>query len=117
MIANIDRRREPRLRYSWDGQMYMGNVRGGVATRMVDLNSEGAALLMDTDRNVWSGQEIELGLMYPRVVNGSFDIVHNRLKGTIYRSEWYNPSLKRVVVKFHQPLPESPAVGNEYICH
>ncbi len=115
MIANIDRRREPRLRYSWDGQMYVQNVRGGLVTRMVDLNSEGAALLVANDQNLWTGQDIELGLMYPRIVNGSFDILHDHRRGTIYRNEWYNPSLQRVVVRFHQPLGEAPAVGNEYI--
>jgi hypothetical protein len=115
MIANIDRRREPRLRYSWDGQMYVQNVRGGIVTRMVDLSSEGAALLVESERNLWAGQDIELGMMYPKIVNGSFDIVNNRLQGTVYRNEWYNSSLQRVVVRFHQPLKESPAVGNEYI--
>jgi len=82
---------------------------------MVDLNSEGAALLIDQQRNFWPGQEIKLGVMYPRVVNGSFDIIHNHVAGTVYRSEWYNPNLKRLVVRFHDRLPEAPAVGNEYI--
>ena len=117
MIANIDRRREPRLRYSWDGQVYLNNIRGGIATRMVDLNSEGAALLLENRNSIWTGQELELGLMYPRIVNGSFDILHNHLQGTVYRNEWYNTSLRRVVVRFDQPLAESPAVGNEYIFH
>ncbi len=116
MIANVDRRREPRLRYSSDGQMYFANQRGGTVARMVDLNSEGAAMLLDNRRNVWPGQEIELGVMYPKVINGSFDIVHNHIHGTVYRSEWYNASMRRVVVRFHQPLAEAPAVGNEYIC-
>ncbi len=115
MIANVDRRREPRLRYSWDSQVFMNNVRGGIRTRMVDLNSDGAAILVENDRNLWSGQEIELGLMYPRVINGSFDIVHNHVRGTVYRNEWYNSSLRRLVVRFNQPLAEAPAVGNEYI--
>jgi len=95
--------------------MYFQNTRGGMQAQMVDLNSNGAAMLVGNDRNVWPGQEIELGLMYPKVVNGSFDIVHNHVRGTVYRSEWYNPSVKRVVVKFDQPLVEAPAVGNEYI--
>jgi hypothetical protein len=115
MIANIDRRKEPRLRYSWDGQVYLNKVRGGFLTRMVDLSSEGAALLMENNANLSSGQEIELGIMYPKVVNGSFDIIHNRLHGTVYRNEWYNSSLRRVVVKFNDTLAEAPAVGNEYI--
>jgi len=115
MIANIDRRREPRLRYSWDGQLYKNNMRGGIATRMVDLTSEGAAFLVEDDRNLWNGEDVELGVMYPRVINGSFDIVHGHVRGTVYRNEWYNPSLRRVVVRFNQPLTEAPAIGNEYI--
>ncbi len=82
---------------------------------MVDLNSDGAALLIENHRNLWSGQDIELGVMYPKVVNGKFDIINNHIRGTVYRNEWYNSSLQRVVVRFDRPLGESPAIGNEYI--
>ena len=115
MIANVDRRKEPRLRYSWDGQIYSNQVRGGIASRMIDLNSEGAALLMPHNDGIGANAQIELGLLYPRVVNGSFNIIHAHPKATIYRSEWYNSDLRRVVVRFNNPLTESPAVGNEYI--
>jgi len=115
MIANVDRRREPRLRYSWDGQLYLNNIRGGTLARMVDLSSEGAALLVENQHDVWPGQEIELGMMYPKVVNGNFDIVHNHMKGTIYRSDRYNDSMNRVVVRFNGALEDAPAIGNEYI--
>jgi hypothetical protein len=95
--------------------MYFENTRGGTLARMVDLNSDGAALLLDGNREVWPGQEIELGLMYPKVVNGSFDIVHSHTRATVYRSEGYNNDMKRIVVRFNQPLADAPAVGNEYI--
>ena len=115
MIANVDRRREPRLRYSWDGQVYTNHIRGGIVSRMIDLNSEGAAILMPHSDRLSTNEEIELGLLYPRIVNGSFNIIHAHPKATIFRSEWYNADLRRVVVRFNSPLLESPAIGNEYI--
>ena len=58
-----------------------------------------------------------MALMYPRVADERFDIVHDHIAGTVVRRESYNPSLDRVVVEFHQPLDEKPAVRNEYVKH
>ncbi len=110
----IDRRREPRLRYSWDTHIYTDGFRSGYVGRMVDLNSRSAALLVDFSADLWPGKEIEVGFMYPKVVNGNFDIIQEHRKGTVIRDNWHNPQLKRVVIEFHETLPESPAIGNEY---
>ncbi len=116
MIAGIDRRSEPRLNYSWDSQIYSEETRGGRLGRMVDLNSKGAAFLVSSDMNLSLGGKIEMGIMYPRVVNGNFDIVHDHLEGEVVRNDWYNPEMKRLVVEFREPMENKPAVGNEYIC-
>lgn len=115
MIAGIDRRSEPRLNYSWDSQIYTEGTRGGRLGRMVDLNSKGAAFLVSNDTDLSLGGEIEMGIMYPRVVNGNFDIINDHLRGEVVRNDWYNSEMKRLVVEFHAPMEDHPAVGNEYI--
>jgi len=115
MIANVDRRQEPRLRYSWESQLYCDDIRGGRLARMVDLNSKGAAILVENDCPFETGKEVEIGLMYPKVINGNFEIIHEHRPCTVIRNEWYNSALNRIVVQFHLPMEQPPAVGNEYI--
>ncbi len=115
MIANAERRQEPRLRYSWESQLYCDDIRGGKLGRMIDLNSKCAAVLVENTCPLEIGKEAEIGLMYPRVINGNFEIVHEHRPCTVIRRDWYNPSLDRVVVEFHYPMDEHPAIGNEYV--
>jgi hypothetical protein len=119
MIANLypDRRIEPRLRYAWDTQVFFPSDSKGLLARMVDLNSRAVALLMRRDRHLTCGQKIVLGLMYPRITDGEFDIVHHHVEATVTRSELYNADLHRVVLQFGQPLDECPGKENEYVRH
>ena len=123
MIANLhyhdetedaERRTEPRLRYAWDAQVMMPGVRGGHVGRMIDLNSKGAAFLLPNDRHAPVGKDVTLRLSYPRVEDGEFNIVTNERPGRIYRSQNYNPEMKRVVVTFNDHLDDAPALENEY---
>ena len=84
---------------------------------MIDVNSRGAALLLDRSRAAHPGQLIELALTYPRVTDQRFEILHGHVLGMVVRREGYNPSFDRLYVRFDQPLAESPAVRNEYIRH
>lgn len=119
MIANVhtDRRREQRLRYSWDTHVYFTNQRGGTLARMIDLNSEAASLLLDRYRDLEPGQEVELSLNYPKVTGGRFEIVQDRMWGTVRRTQDYNEALNRVLVAFHRQLDDPPGVENEYVLH
>lgn len=114
-MRGVERRREPRLRLSWESHIFLEDIGTGHIGRMVDLNSCGAAVLVDSASQLWPGREVELGFMYPKVVNGNFQIMHYHKRGTVKRDDWYSPSLKRVVIEFHERLPDMPAVGNEYI--
>jgi hypothetical protein len=115
MIASNDRRREPRLRYSWEGRIYCDGVRGGHLVRMVDINSEGAAVLVENDNSFPVGKNIRMGMSYPRISEGEFDILNHETSGCVYRDQHYNPQMRKLVIKFHAPLSRHPAVGNEYI--
>jgi len=119
MIANLrhDRRGEPRLKFAWDAQLYLTDARTGTPGRMVDLNSEGAALLLDVSKELHPGQPVELRLTYPRVTDGQFHILHHCRWGTVLRTDFYNPALKRVVLRFQEPLLDRPGVQNEYPAH
>jgi len=122
MIANLhhvhpERRREPRLRYSWEAFLNLPEHRGGVMGRMVDLNSDGAALLVGRACTPNPGQPVEMKLAYPRVSDGEFQILNDQRWATVLRTEPYNDALSRVVLRFHQRLEEAPAEANEYVLH
>jgi len=123
MIANVqphqnqtaDRRGERRLRFCWDAQVYGTNHDRGTLARMIDLNSQGAAMLLDSSSHVSPGDCIELGLTYPRVEGQAFQIIHDHRTGTVIRTQPYNQSLSRVVVHFGQPIVDPPGTHNDYI--
>ena len=126
MIANlhfvpsdepVERRREPRLRYSWDAQLYLPDHRAGTLGRMVDLNSRTAAVLVDRARPLHAGQWVELALTYPRVEQDEFQIIHDHRQGWVLRMDDYNDALNRMVVQFDRRLDECPAVDNDYVIH
>lgn len=127
MIANLhpesaqpslaEKRAEPRLRFCWDTQIFCDANPRGRNARMVDLNSRCAAILLENEHPVHAGSHLELGLMYPHVRDGEFEIEHTHRYGTVYRCEHYNETLKRVVVQFDEPLPDLPAVENDYVLH
>lgn len=110
--GTIDRRTEPRLRYSW--QMYFqpndGRIEQG---RMVDLSSSGACFLTKTYCDLRPGARMPLRLTHPMIQDELFTIIEVRREAEVLRVEHHACDQQRVAVRLHPPLDYNP-VGESH---
>lgn len=110
MDSSDDRRREKRLRYSWPvwfAENYNDILSQG---QMVDVSSNGAAFTCYADKCPFTGQNITTRFSIPR--HGSdepFDMENFVRNGDICRIDQVSPFIRRVAVRFAEPLPFKPA--------
>ena len=76
---------------------------------MIDLTSQGAAFLLNSNTPLQAGDPIELRLSYPQTGDGQFQIMHAQRTGTVLRNQGYNSDLNRIVVQFAEPMDTPPA--------
>jgi len=106
-----DRRSEGRLRYHWPVWVSDNPANDRVIQgQMVDLNSRAAAFTLHTnDGQPWVHQRLTTRFGVPRYnQEGAFDVVDLIREGHVDRVERPNPSVWRVVMQFHEPLPFKP---------
>jgi hypothetical protein len=110
MDTKNERRTEQRLRYHWpiwfaenfDGELAQG--------QMVDISSTGAAFTCYVDdRSPYLGQQITARFSVPHYASdGSFDMEDFIRSGQICRINDLNRFLRRVAIRFVNPLPFKP---------
>ena len=110
MQNTSERRREQRLRYHWPvwfAEDFAGLLSQG---QMVDVCSGGAAFTCYAEKGCpYPGQNITTRFSVPYYrVNDSFDISDFVRSGQVCRVEHINSSLRRVAIKFFDPLPFKP---------
>lgn len=120
MDNQVERRTEPRLRYSWP--VWFAEDFADVLTQgqMVDISSGGAAFTCYADSCPIPGEKITARFSVPRFADeDSFDLENFIRDARICRVEEMGPFLRRVAVQFHSPLPFRPAEkqdAQEYMC-
>jgi hypothetical protein len=105
-----ERRREKRLRYNWPvwfAEDFAGLLSQG---QMVDVSSGGAAFTCYADNGCPNaGQHITARFSVPRYhPDDSFDITDLIRAGFICRVDHLNASLRRVAMRFFEPLSFKP---------
>jgi len=110
MDNTTERRREQRLRYHWPiwfAEDFNETLSQG---QMVDISSAGAAFTCHADENCpYQGQHVTARFSVPRFRRGdSFDLASFTRSGHICRVDDVNRFLRRVAVKFAEPLPFKP---------
>lgn len=120
MENQVERRTEPRLRYSWP--VWFAEDFTDVLTQgqMVDISSGGAAFTCYADTCPTAGGQITTRFSVPRFADeDSFDLENFIRQARICRVEEMGPFLRRVAVQFSDPLPFKPAekqAANEFMC-
>jgi hypothetical protein len=110
MQGTNERRREQRLRYHWP--VWFAENFGGLLSQgqMVDVSSGGAAFTCYADNSCpYPGQNITTRFSVPYYHEDSrFDITDFVRSGQVCRIDHLGSGLRRVAMKFHQPLPFKP---------
>ncbi len=110
--GTIERRRESRLRYSW--QMYFqphdGRIEQG---RMVDLSSSGACFLTKNACDLRPGHRLPLRLTHPMIQDDLFTIIEVRREAEVLRVEPHACDQQRVAVRLDPPLDYAPAEASD----
>jgi hypothetical protein len=110
MESTPERRREPRLRYHWP--VWFAEDFAGILTQgqMVDVSSGGAAFTFYAHTASHNpGQHITARFSVPRYKpDESFDMAEFVRRGFICRVDSVNPGLRRIAVRFFDPLPFKP---------
>jgi hypothetical protein len=105
-----ERRREQRMRYHWP--VWFAEDFAGVLSQgqMVDVCSRGAAFTCFADKSCpHPGQHITARFSVPRYrPDESFDVTDFIRAGFICRIDQLNASLRRVAIRFFEPLPFKP---------
>ena len=120
MENQVDRRTEPRLRYSWP--VWFAENFADILTQgqMVDISSGGASFTCYADSCPAAGEHITARFSVPRFSEEeSFDLENFIREGRICRIEEMGPYLRRVAVQFSDPLPFQPAAkqaAQEFLC-
>ena len=114
MTISSNRRTEPRLRYCWEVYLANGNPQPNTIARMVDLSRNGASLLIDRSSRFEPGQHLRLQLSYPQVNGQQFDIHNAWIEARIIRKDSYNCDVKRLALKFSEPLDYCPTEDNSF---
>jgi hypothetical protein len=110
MEEMAERRRERRLRYHWP-VWFAEDFSGGLSQgQMVDVSSGGAAFTCFADRSCpWPGQHITARFSVPRhQPPDSFDITDFIRSGSVCRVDHLNAGLRRIALRFFEPLPFKP---------
>jgi len=105
-----ERRREKRLRYHWP-VWFAENFNGILSQgQMVDVSSGGAAFTCVADNTCPNpGQNITARFSVPRYLpDTSFDVNDYVRTGSVCRIDFLPNNLRRVAVRFQQPLPFRP---------
>jgi len=116
----VERRAEPRLRYSWP--VWFAEDFTDILTQgqMVDISSGGASFTCYADSCPSKGERITARFSVPRFSEEeSFDLESFIREGRICRVEEMGPFLRRVAVQFSDPLPFQPATkqaAHEFMC-
>lgn len=111
-----ERRTENRFRYHWpvwfSSEPHHGEVSQG---QMVDITSNAAAFTCYADTQCpHPSQHLATRFSVPRYGDdGSFDMSDFVRTGHVYRVDSVSDHLRRVVVRFHEPLPFSPATEED----
>ena len=110
MQDTSERRREQRLRYHWPiwfAEDFAGLLSQG---QMVDVCSGGAAFTCYADQGgLYPGQNITARFSVPNYrADDCFDISDFVRTGQVCRIDQIGSGLKRVAVKFYEPLPFKP---------
>ncbi|MFH1370429.1 MAG: PilZ domain-containing protein [Planctomycetota bacterium] len=110
MEGTPERRREQRLRYHWP--VWFAEDFSGILSQgqMVDVSSGGAAFTCYEDNSCpWLGQHITARFSVPQYQqDDSFDIADFIRAGHVCRVDGLNAGLRRVAVRFFEPLPFRP---------
>lgn len=116
MEQGSERRTESRFRYHWpvwySAEPHHGEVSQG---QMVDITSNAAAFTCYADYQCpHPSQYLATRFSVPRYGDdGSFDMSDFVRTGHVYRVDSVSDHLRRVVVRFNEPLPFSPANEEE----
>lgn len=114
MDSVLERRREPRLRYSWP--IWFAEDFDDILTQgqMIDVSSGGAAFTCYADRCPGYGEHITARFSVPKSDQSeSFDLTNFIRDGKICRIDELGPHIRRVAFQFCEPLPFQPAPDNE----
>ncbi len=115
MDSLMERRREKRLRYSWP--IWFAEDFDDILSQgqMVDISSGGASFTCYADRCPAPGDRITARFSVPRHEESeSFDLSNFIREGDICRIDELGPYIRRVAVRFAEPLPFRPAEETEH---
>ena len=116
MEQTQERRTENRYRYHWP-VWFSPDVHHGEVTQgqMVDVSSQAAAFTCYADWQCpYPSQHLATRFSVPRYdTDGSFDMADFVRTGHVHRVDTISDHLRRVVVRFHEPLPFSPGQQEE----
>jgi hypothetical protein len=117
MPDNYERRTEQRLRYQWPIWFAENKDCEITQGQMVDISSKSAAFNCYNDRgHQYIGQHILSRFSIPRYdTDDSFDIMNFTRWGQICRIENINPFMRRIAIRFSEPLPIKP--GEQAVAH
>ena len=110
MDTRTERRTEQRLRYHWP-VWYAENFEGELTQgQMADVSSHGAAFTCHAhDRSHYPGQWLTARFSVPKYgPDDSFDIADFVRSGQVCRVEDINGHVRKVAVRFCEPLPFKP---------
>jgi hypothetical protein len=110
MSSNADRRVEQRLSYQWPiwfGENFDGELSQG---QMADVSSGAASFTCYShEKCPYPGQWVTARFSVPRYAqDGSFDMVDFVRPCHVHRVDSVNNFIRRVAVRFAQPLPFNP---------
>lgn len=110
MENNNERRTEQRLRYYWPIWFSENPDENLTQGQMVDVSSRGAAFTCYADYKCpWLGQQIATRFSVPRYgCDDSFDLADFTRSAHVCRVESINPFMRRIAIKFTNPLPFKP---------
>jgi hypothetical protein len=110
----MERRREKRLSYHWP--VWFAENFGDTLSQgqMVDISSSGAAFTCYGDACPTEGQYITTRFSVPRYgKDNSFELENWIRGGFICRIEHVNSYMKKIAIKFAEPLPFRPGEQNQ----
>ncbi|MFH1613549.1 MAG: hypothetical protein ABIG61_00485 [Planctomycetota bacterium] len=109
MNGFVERRGEKRLRYHWP-IWFAENINDVLQQgQMVDISSQAAAFTCYADQCPYPSQNLGMRFSVPLYhPDDTFDLQNFIRQGHIQRIDQINPFLRRIVVRFTEPLPFQP---------
>ncbi len=110
MQDNNERRTEQRLRYQWPIWFAENPDQNLSQGQMVDISSKSAAFNCYADNGCpYIGQQVTSRFSVPKYgSDDSFDMANFVRSGQICRIDNINPFMRRIAVRFYEPLPFKP---------